>query len=103
MIKLSANENFYGCSPFVKKVIEENAGSVSVYPDYQQGLLKEKIASKYDVPVAKIILGVGTVGIIDAIIRLFTIRSILIFQNTFTDIEQRFFPVPCCCPDIRNR
>ncbi|OFY87895.1 MAG: histidinol-phosphate transaminase [Bacteroidetes bacterium RIFCSPLOWO2_12_FULL_35_15] len=90
MIKLSANENFYGCSPFVKKVIEENAGSVSVYPDYQQGLLKEKIASKYDVPVAKIILGVGTVGIIDAIIRLLVKEDeeIITFERSFVAYGQ---------------
>lgn len=90
MIKLSANENFYGCSPFVKKVIEENAYSVSVYPDYQQGSLKEKIAGKYGVSVSKIILGVGTVGIIDAIIRLLVKEDeeLITFERSFVAYGQ---------------
>lgn len=90
MIKLSANENFYGCSPFVKKVIEENANSVSVYPDYQQVSLKEKIASKYGVSVSRIILGVGTVGIIDAIIRLLVKEDeeIITFERSFVAYGQ---------------
>lgn len=90
MIKLSANENFYGCSPFVKKAIEENASTVFVYPDYLQNSLKEKIASKYDVSVSNIILGVGTVGIIDAIIRLLVKEDeeIITFERSFVAYGQ---------------
>lgn len=89
-IKLSANENFYGCSPFVKKAIEENANSVSLYPDYLQLSLKEKIAAKYGVSVSKIILGVGTVGIIDAIIRLLVKEDegIITFERSFVAYGQ---------------
>lgn len=89
-IKLSANENFYGCSPIVEKTIEANAKSVSVYPDYQQGFLKEKLAGKYNVSVSNIILGVGTVGIIDAIIRLLVKEDeeIITFERSFVAYGQ---------------
>lgn len=90
MIKLSANENYYGCSPSVKKSIEENANSISIYPDYQQLPLKEKISGKWNVSVSQIMLGVGTVGIIDAIIRLLvkSDEEIITFERSFVAYGQ---------------
>ena len=90
IVKLSANENFYGCSEKVTRVINENADKVSLYPDYFQNELKEKIAQLNKVPVETIMLGVGVVGVIDAIIRLLAKPDgeIITFERSFVAYGQ---------------
>lgn len=90
IVKLSANENFYGCSEKVKTVIKENADKVSLYPDYFQNELKEKIAELNKVSAGTIMLGVGVVGVIDTIIRLLVKSDgeIITFERSFVAYGQ---------------
>ena len=90
IIKLSANENFYGCSPFVKDAIKKNSKSIHLYPDLHQQILKEKLAEKCNVTAQNILLGVGSVGIIDNIIH-FLVKpgeEIITFERSFAAYEQ---------------
>jgi histidinol-phosphate aminotransferase len=90
IIKLSANENFYGCSPFVTKALEENLNNIYLYPDYHQHELKNKIAEVNAVSPSNIMLGVGVVGIIDALIRLLVEQDeeIITFERSFVAYGQ---------------
>jgi histidinol-phosphate aminotransferase len=90
IIKLTANENFYGCSPLVNQAILNHLDKVYLYPDYQQNTLKIKIAEINKVSASNIMLGVGSVGIIDAIIRLLvaTDEEIITFERSFVAYGQ---------------
>lgn len=89
-MKLSANENFYGCSPLVKQAIEANLHVVPVYPDNNQTALKEKLAAKWKTSPRNILLGVGSVGIIDNIIQFLVKRDeeIITFERSFVAYGQ---------------
>ncbi|QEC69231.1 histidinol-phosphate transaminase [Panacibacter ginsenosidivorans] len=70
IIKLSANENFYGCSPLVQDAIKKYRwNDIHLYPDFLQASLKEQLADKFQVCAQNILLGMGTIGIIESIIR----------------------------------
>ena len=90
IIKLSANENFYGCSPNVIKALRENLESIYLYPDYHQNVLKNKIAEINNVLPSNVMLGVGSIGIIDAIIRLLVKpeEGIITFERSFVAYGQ---------------
>src|ERR1035437_434242 len=90
IIKLSANENFYGCSPLVIKALSENLDNIYLYPDYHQNELKNKIAEINNVSPSNIMLGVGSVGIIDVIIRLLVKpdEEIITFERSFVAYGQ---------------
>src|ERR1017187_9835675 len=90
IVKLTANENFYGCSPLVYQAIEDHLHDLYLYPDYQQNVLKTKIAEINTVSASNIILGVGSVGIIDAIIRLLVAQDeeIITFERSFVAYGQ---------------
>lgn len=85
MVKLSANENFYGYSPLVKQAIEANLHAVPLYPDNNQTALKEKLAAKWKTSPQNILLGVGSVGIIDDIIQFLVKRDeeMITFERSF--------------------
>jgi histidinol-phosphate aminotransferase len=70
IIKLSANENFYGCSPSAKDAMKKFSwDTIHYYPDLLQQSLKEKLASNFNLSSQNILLGVGAVGIIENIIQ----------------------------------
>lgn len=89
-VKLSANENCYGCSPLVLKVIQDKLSEASVYPDMNPVALKQKLAHKYGVEVPNIITGLGSVGIIDGLIRTYVKddEEVLTFENSFVAYNQ---------------
>lgn len=90
IIKLSLNENVYGCSPLVKAAIKKHSEEVHLYPDFFQQALKEKLAVKCKVTPQNILLGVGAVGIIDNIIQFLvkTKEEIITFERSFVAYGQ---------------
>lgn len=89
-IRLNANENFYGCSPYALEAIKNNINDIHFYPDYFHNELKEKIASRLQVRMENIVLGVGTVGIIDTIIKsvVATDEEIITYERSFVAYGQ---------------
>ena len=70
IVKLDANENPYGPSPRALEAIA-NAGTLHIYPDPDQTLLREAISGYIGVPMEHILCGAGGDEIIDLIGRAF--------------------------------
>ncbi|NUM51917.1 MAG: histidinol-phosphate transaminase [Flavobacteriales bacterium] len=90
LIKLNANENFYGCSPKVVSFIKKNAHIVSSYPNYTPEKLEQAIAQKLNVSANCVAVGAGSVRIIDGILQSLVKpeNEILIFENSFVAYYQ---------------
>ncbi|MCX6290267.1 MAG: histidinol-phosphate transaminase [Bacteroidetes bacterium] len=89
-VKLSANENCYGCSPKALEAIRAKVGGVSFYPEVNPVALKEKLAEKYGVTTGNIIVGAGSVRIIDGLIQTFVKEGeeVLTFEKSFVAYGQ---------------
>jgi histidinol-phosphate aminotransferase len=85
IVKLSANENCYGCSPLALEAGLEKFESICRYPDVNPLALKKKLADKYNVDVKNIVVGAGSVRIIDGLIQTFAGEGeeILTFEKSF--------------------
>lgn len=70
-IKLSSNENPLGVSPRALKAATDALRGVNRYPDGGGFALRAKIARKYGVTSDEIVLGNGSVDLIDLIVRTF--------------------------------
>lgn len=90
IIKLSANENFYGCSEKVYKAIEQKYRSIYEYPEMNPVKLKEKIAGKHRVNLSNVIVGPGSVSIINHLIQSYSKPGdeILTFEKSFVAYGQ---------------
>ncbi|MCC6721037.1 MAG: aminotransferase class I/II-fold pyridoxal phosphate-dependent enzyme [Bacteroidia bacterium] len=88
-VRLSANENFYGCSPNVFKAINSQTENISLYPNAPLKL-KEVLANKYNISANKLIIGAGSVRIIENLILTFVKddEEVLIFDNSFVAYKQ---------------
>lgn len=69
-IKLSSNENNFGPSPYVKKVLKDKIDEINVYP-HRDKQLREKIADycKEDVSAENIVVGNGSDELIELILK----------------------------------
>jgi len=85
IIKLSANENFYGCSPLALEAIHKNVNNIYLYPEVNPVSLKEKLAKKMGISSKNIIVGAGSVRIIDGLIQCFVgpDEEVLTFEKSF--------------------
>lgn len=112
IIKLSANENCYGCSEKVKLAIEKKYKQAYVYPDMVPVKLQEKIASKHRVNAADVVIGPGSVSLVNNLIQAFSNKGdeILTFERSFIAYGQlskihgrvcKFAPLKefCCTPE----
>lgn len=83
-MKLSANENYYGCSPQVKKAIREKTNEVHFYHDVPVKL-EEKLAEKFKINISNIAVGAGSVRLIDGIIQSLVglDEEVLTFERSF--------------------
>ena len=99
MIKLSSNENCYGCSPLAIEAILKNYRDVHLYPEMNPAELKEKLALKHGVDARNIILGAGSVNIIDGLIQFLTAagEEIVTFENSFIAYSQLSHIHNCIC------
>ena len=90
MTKLSANENCYGCSPLALEAIQKKYKEVYFYPEVNPVALKEKLADKFGVSIKNIIVGAGSVRIIDGLIQTFvgTGEEVLTFEKSFVAYGQ---------------
>lgn len=88
-IRLNVNENFYGCSPNVLKIIRPNIRNVHQYPDSPHRL-KEKLAERWNIKPDNVIVGAGSVRLIDGIIQTFVEQDgeVITFENTFPAYAQ---------------
>ena len=59
-LKLSANENPFGCSPRVAEAIGAELTGLHRYPGTGHERLREAIAAAHDLPADQIICGVGS-------------------------------------------
>jgi len=59
-IKLASNENPLGASPHALKIIKKNIETISIYPDYENFDLREKLAKHYKLDKHQFILGNGS-------------------------------------------
>jgi histidinol-phosphate aminotransferase len=71
MIRLAFNENAYGVSPLVKKVVRENIGLISQYPPLDNSDLKARLAELTGFKTENIGLSAGSVTFIDILIKNF--------------------------------
>lgn len=60
VVKLASNENPFGPSPKAVEAVRQAASEMHMYPDGASFDLKAKIASKFDVPMASIMVGNGS-------------------------------------------
>lgn len=89
VIKLNANENFYGCAPEVLNSINHKITNVNLYPQHS-GRLEEILAEKFSVSPQNIVTGGGSVRVIDGIVQTFVEpdEEIIIFDRSFVAYQQ---------------
>lgn len=89
IMKLSANENFYGCSPLVKKAIRKKIREVNYYSD-SPIQVENILAEKFRLSPQRIAVGAGSVRLIDGIIQSLVEPEdeILTFDKTFVAYSQ---------------
>lgn len=89
IIRLNANENFYGCSPKVFGAVKGDLKGIYLYPAIPIRL-EEKLAEKCRVDVKNVVVGGGSVRLIDGTIQTFVEsgEGIIIFEKSFIAYEQ---------------
>ncbi len=88
VIKLASNENPFGCSLFVKKVIEEEALHINRYPDGGAFYLRKALSDFLEISPEEIIFGNGSNEILDMVARVFLQNGeALIFEGSFVVYE----------------
>lgn len=60
VIKLASNENPLGCSPNVKKALQETIAEACLYPDASNFQLKNAIANKLGIKASQVFCGAGS-------------------------------------------
>ncbi|WP_232696340.1 histidinol-phosphate transaminase [Brevibacillus daliensis] len=60
VIKLASNENPYGCSPLAKEAIVNAMDHLAIYPDGASRLLREELATFYNIDENHLIFGNGS-------------------------------------------
>ncbi|MBW6483269.1 MAG: histidinol-phosphate transaminase [Vicingaceae bacterium] len=86
LIRLAQNENPYGASPKAATAILENINLISIYPDIKQLKLRQLLADKANVNIDNIVVGAGSVSIIETMIKTFVSKDehIVIPKISFT-------------------
>lgn len=59
-IKLSANENPFGCSDRAREAFLATAREINLYPDSHTSALRAALAAKYDLEPARLVFGAGS-------------------------------------------
>ena len=93
LIKLNTNENPYGPSPVVLKIMKEQVGeNLRLYPDPNSELLKEAIAEFYDLAANMVFVGNGSDEVLAHIF-----QALLRQERPLLcpDISYSFYPVYC--------
>lgn len=69
IIKLASNENPLGPSPLAVKAVKEKIKSPNLYPDDNCFYLKKKLCAKFNQPVDNLIIGNGSVELIEMLFK----------------------------------
>ena len=85
IIKLASNENPLGPSPKAKKAIKNSLKTLHRYPDSTGYELRKKLAEKFELEIANVVLGAGSEGIMSTIMRTFLLNDdeIISASNSF--------------------
>lgn len=67
IIKLAGNENRLGCSPRVRKLLSEEAGQYSYYPDMQCTVLRDRLCARHQVEEGQLVFGNGSFELISMV------------------------------------
>lgn len=84
IVKLASNENPFGCAPTVSRGVAEIATKMALYPDDSMYLLKEGLASRFNVREKEVIIGAGSDQIIEFAIHAKANASSKILMNSVT-------------------
>lgn len=89
MKRLHSNENFYGCAPEVLQILKGKLRDVHLYPAMPVRL-EEKLAEELEVEQKNIVVGAGSVRLIDGIIQTFAEPGdeVIIFERSFVAYAQ---------------
>ncbi|NLM09478.1 MAG: histidinol-phosphate transaminase [Clostridiaceae bacterium] len=71
VIKLASNENPFGCSGNVEKVLKDALSDIPLYPDGNATVLREKLAEKFGLKPEQFVFGAGSNEIITFIAQIF--------------------------------
>lgn len=101
--KLASNENPLGCSPKVNKAISKYMDTMSIYPDGNATLLKEKISSFTGIPTSRILPSSGLDEMIDQVAKTFINKGdeVIMADTTFIrykDTAQMMGGIPITVP-----
>jgi histidinol-phosphate aminotransferase len=85
IIKLASNENPLGPSPRAMAGMRKALNHVNRFPDTYGFMLRTKLAEKYDLDIRNVILGAGSEGIMNTILRTFLLNTdeIITAANSF--------------------
>ena len=85
IVRLNANENFYGCSSKVLDAIRKKISEVNFYPDYHPSMLESEIAKQLNLLSSNIVAGAGSVRIIEGLIYSLVNKNeeVLTFDRSF--------------------
>jgi histidinol-phosphate aminotransferase len=64
LVRLASNESPYPPLPAVREAIDRALSSLNRYPDPSNSILRERLADRYEVPVARIAIGNGSCDIL---------------------------------------
>jgi len=98
VIKLNTNENPYGPSPLVPAAIAAVMDRLHLYPDPLASLLRETVATRYDLAPEQVFVGNGSDEVLAH-----TFQALLKHNAPllFPDITYNFYPVYCRLYGIR--
>jgi histidinol-phosphate aminotransferase len=85
IIKLASNENPLGPSPRALSAMQKALNHIHRFPDTFGFMLSSKLAEKYNLEIENIILGAGSVSIMNTILRTFLLKNdeIVTAANSF--------------------
>lgn len=89
IIRLNANENFYGCSVKVRSALRTRLRDLSLYPD-PPVKLEKALAKKLNVKEENIVVGGGSVRLIDGLIQSMMDQEdeLIFFERSFVAYGQ---------------
>ncbi len=111
VVKLASNENPFGCSLFVKRIIEREAVNINYYPDGGAYYLRKALSDFYSIDPDQIVFGNGSNDVLDMIARAFLSdgSEALAFEGSFVVYKLvtlisggKFREVPIECDFKRN-
>ena len=102
-IKLASNENPLGPSPKAVSAIRKSLNNIHRYPDSSCYYLRQKLATKFGLPMERIIVGNGSNEIIKLVVHLFLSRdeeaiipmpTFLLYEKVVESFDGKIVSVP---------